>query len=99
MAKKFQDIFFINAAWLLTGDGEIYINGGEKEAKTGTSPATTVENLLRMNEVLAASNKGLVESDKTMADMQKSLLKETRSILRRLEKGDAATVVSIADAG
>lgn len=113
LAKKFQEIFFINAAWLLTGEGEMYVNGGEKESKAGTSPATTVESLLRMNEVLAESNKGLVESNrslaesnrllaesnKTMADMQKSLLEETKNILRRIEKGGAATVASIADAG
>lgn len=102
-----------NRAWLLTGEGEMYVNGGEKESKAGTSPATTVESLLRMNEVLAESNKGLVESNrslaesnrllaesnKTMADMQKSLLEETKNILRRIEKGGAATVASIADAG
>lgn len=99
--------------WLLTGEGEMYVKGREKDAIAGTSSTTTVESLMRMNEVLVESNKGLVESNrslaesnrllaesnKTMADMQKSLLEETRSILRRLEKGDAATVVSIADAG
>lgn len=41
----------------------------------------------------------LAENNKTMADMQKSLLEETKNILRRIERGDAATVVSVADVG
>lgn len=100
-------------AWLLTGEGEMYVKGKGKDNDSGDASTVTVESLLHMNEVLAESNKGLVESNrslaesnrllaesnKTMADMQKSLLEETRSILRRLEKGDAATVVSVADAG
>lgn len=113
LAKKIQEIFLINATWLLTGEGEMFVKEGKKDTIAGTSSTTTVESLMRMNEVLVESNKGLVESNrslaesnrllaesnKTMADMQKSLLEETRSILRRLEKGDAATVVSVADAG
>lgn len=38
----------------------------------------------------------LAKSNKTMADMQNPLLEETRSILRRLERGDATMVVSVA---
>lgn len=92
---------------------EHFLQGVEGVDKKDNSERGALDALARMNEVLVESNKGLVESNrslaesnrllaesnKTMADMQKSLLEETRSILRRLEKGDAATVVSIADAG
>ena len=92
---------------------EHFLQGIESVDKKDNSDKDALNALAHMNEILAESNKGLVESNrslaesnrllaesnKTMADMQKSLLEETRSILRRLEKGDAATVVSVADAG
>ena len=57
------------------------------------------KNLVESNKSLAESNRLLAESNKTMADMQKSLLEETKNILRRIERGDATTVVSVADVG